>query len=57
MSSNSAIPQGPALVIPTVDLADIDSGDASRRERATKALREAFGIYGLAYVKGHSVDP
>lgn len=44
------------LVIPTVDLADIDSGDASRRERATKALREAFGVYGLAYVKGHSVD-
>ena len=45
------------LVIPTVDLADIDSGDATRRERATTALREAFGIYGLAYVKGHSVDP
>lgn len=45
-----------SLVIPTVDLADIDSGDATRRERATAALREAFGIYGLAYVKGHSVD-
>lgn len=43
-------------VIPTVDLADIDSGDASRRERASSALREAFGVYGLVYVKGHAVD-
>lgn len=41
--------------IPTVDLADLESGDASRTARAAAALREAFGVYGLVYVKGHGV--
>ncbi len=45
-----------ALDIPTVDLADLRSNDRSRIEAACKAIREAFGTYGLAYVKNHGVD-
>lgn len=45
------------LRIPTVDLADLRSTDRERVEGACAALREAFGTYGLAYVKGHGVDP
>jgi len=42
--------------IPTVDLNDLRSDDARRVETACAAIREAFGTYGLAYVKGHGVD-
>lgn len=42
--------------IPTLDLADVSSDDPSARARASAALREAFGTYGLVYVKGHDVD-
>ena len=35
-----------ALAIPTIDLHDLRSAD----------IREAFGTYGLAYVKNHGVD-
>lgn len=45
------------LRIPTVDLADFRSNDPARIEAASSAVREAFGTYGLAYVKGHGVDP
>lgn len=44
-------------VVPTVDLADIDSSDPQRRARASAAIREAFGVYGLVYVRGHRIDP
>ncbi|MBM4358086.1 MAG: isopenicillin N synthase family oxygenase [Deltaproteobacteria bacterium] len=43
-------------VIPVVDLADVASSDPAARERASAALREAFGTYGLVYVTGHKVD-
>jgi isopenicillin N synthase-like dioxygenase len=43
--------------IPTVDLADLSSGDPSRVERGAAALREAFGVFGLVYVKNHGIDP
>ncbi|AKF08473.1 isopenicillin N synthase family dioxygenase [Sandaracinus amylolyticus] len=43
--------------IPTVDLADLAStADPAARARAVTALREAFGVYGLVYVKGHGVS-
>lgn len=42
--------------IPTVDLADLESADPAAKERAAAALREAFGVYGLVYVRGHGVD-
>lgn len=44
------------LTIPTVDLDDLRSNDPGRIEAACSAIREAFGTYGLAYVKGHGVD-
>ena len=44
------------LSIPTVDLADLaPTADRAARERAAAALREAFGVYGLVYVKNHGV--
>lgn len=43
-------------VIPVVDLADVASSSSADRERASAALTEAFGTYGLVYVKGHAVD-
>jgi isopenicillin N synthase-like dioxygenase len=43
--------------IPTVDLADVASGDAGRRARAAEALRIGFGHFGLVYVANHGVDP
>lgn len=42
--------------IPTVDLADLSSQDPARVERGALALREAFGVFGLVYVKNHGVD-
>ena len=46
-----------SLNIPTVDLHDLQSGDAVRVQIACSAIREAFGVYGLVYVKNHGVDP
>lgn len=43
------------LSIPTLDLADVTSTDPAARARAGAALREAFGTFGLVYVKGHGV--
>jgi isopenicillin N synthase-like dioxygenase len=42
--------------IPTVDLADLASDDPARIERGVAALREAFGVFGLVYVKNHGID-
>lgn len=44
------------LNIPTVDLADLASDDPARVERGAAAIREAFGVFGLVYVKNHGVD-
>jgi isopenicillin N synthase-like dioxygenase len=44
------------LSIPSVDLEDLTSADASRLARAGDALRHAFGTYGLVYVFGHGID-
>ena len=46
-----------SLGIPTVDLEDLRSGEPARLDAAGAAIREAFGTYGLAYVKNHGVDP
>lgn len=46
-----------SLGIPTVDLEDLRSSDPARVAAASAAIREAFGTYGLAYVKNHGVDP
>ena len=46
-----------SLAIPTVDLDDLRSNDAVRVDAACTAIRDAFGTYGLAYVKNHGVDP
>ncbi len=44
--------------IPTVDLLDLTSHDATIRERALEAIRLGYGTYGLVYVKSHGVsDP
>lgn len=51
----SATPPAPPPAIPTVDLADLD-GDAATRARASSAIREGFGVYGLVYVRGHGVS-
>lgn len=45
-----------SLNIPTVDLADLASEDPARIERGAAALREAFGVFGLVYLKNHGVD-
>ncbi|WP_095976368.1 2-oxoglutarate and iron-dependent oxygenase domain-containing protein [Melittangium boletus] len=45
-----------SMNIPTVDLGDLSSDDPSRVERGAAAIREAFGVFGLAYVKNHGVD-
>ena len=42
--------------IPTVDLTDLASSDPARVALGAAALREAFGSYGLVYVKNHGVD-
>lgn len=46
-----------ALAIPTVDLEDLRSNDPARIDGACASIREAFGTYGLAYVKNHGVAP
>lgn len=42
--------------IPVVCLNDVSSHDEAARMRASTALREAFGTYGLVYVTGHKVS-
>ncbi len=46
----SALPE-----IPTVDLADLRSGEPGRLARAASAILEGFGLYGLVYVRNHGV--
>ncbi len=43
-------------IIPIVDLNDVASNDPLARLRASAALCEAFGTYGLVHVTGHRVD-
>jgi isopenicillin N synthase-like dioxygenase len=42
--------------IPTVDLHDLTSTDASANARAREAIRVGFGTYGLVFVKNHGVS-
>ena len=42
--------------IPTVDLEDLVSADPAALARGATALREAFGTYGLVYIRNHPVD-
>jgi isopenicillin N synthase-like dioxygenase len=53
---NVAPMTAPTRQIPVVDLEDIQSGDADRTARAGAAIVEAFGHFGLVYVKNHGVD-
>jgi hypothetical protein len=42
--------------IPIVDLEDLASGDAARRDRAAAETKLALSTFGLVYVKNHGVD-
>ena len=42
--------------LPVVDLEDIASGVPARMQRASEALKVAFGEYGLVYIRNHSID-
>ena len=42
--------------IPIVDVHDLTSEDPARLGRASDALREAFGVFGLVYIRNHAVD-
>lgn len=42
--------------IPTVDLADLRSSDPEAKRRASEAILEGFGRYGLVYVRTHGVS-
>lgn len=45
-----------ATEIPVVDVNDLTSPRTEVRERAAKAIRRAFGHYGLVYLRNHGVD-
>ena len=45
-----------SLEIPVLDLNDLRGSDPSGHQRAVAALREAFGTYGLVYIRNHGVD-
>ena len=42
--------------IPTVDLDDLASDDATRRSRACADLVHGYGTYGLVFVAGHGIE-
>jgi len=44
------------LLIPTVDLGELEHTDPEVQKRAAAAVREGFGSYGLVFVAGHGVD-
>ncbi len=45
-----------SLEIPIVDLRDLSSPRAVDQQRASAALRHAFGVYGLVYIRNHGID-
>lgn len=45
-----------SLSIPVVDLEDLSSGRQQHQERAAQAILEAFGTYGLIYIRNHDID-
>lgn len=45
-----------ATQIPTVDLSDLAGDEHLAQARAADALREAFGTYGLVYVRNHGLS-
>ena len=44
------------LQIPVVDLQDLSSPRQDAQDRAAQALMEAFGHYGLVYIRNHGID-
>lgn len=42
--------------IPVLDLADVHARDAAAQQRASEAVREGFGTFGLVYVRSHGID-
>ena len=42
--------------IPVVDLDDLHSPAISKQKRATHALRDAFGHFGLVYIRNHGIE-
>ncbi|MFP4598371.1 MAG: isopenicillin N synthase family dioxygenase [Persicimonas sp.] len=42
--------------IPVVDINDLTSPRTEVRERAAAAIRRAFGLFGLVYLRNHGVD-
>ncbi len=42
--------------IPIVDLQDLNHPNKARRQGATDALKEAFGVYGLVYIRNHGIE-
>lgn len=43
--------------IPVVDLDDLHSPKTARQQAAAEALREAFGHFGLVYIRNHGIEP
>ena len=46
----------PVSEIPTVDLNDLASDDAGRRDKACKDLVYGYGTFGLVFVAGHGIE-
>ena len=42
--------------IPLVDLEDLTSPHVERQQKAAKAIRTAFGTYGLIYISNHGIE-
>jgi isopenicillin N synthase-like dioxygenase len=44
------------MSIPVVDVNDLTSTDLTAQARAAAAIREAFGEYGLIYIRNHGIE-
>lgn len=42
--------------IPVVDLEDLSSANLQRQKRASQAIIDGFGHYGLVYIRNHGID-
>ncbi len=45
------------LQVPIVDLEDLAHPSPARTARSTEAIMQAFGTYGLIYLRNHGIDP
>lgn len=43
--------------IPVVDLDDLHSPGLDKQRKASEALRQGFGQYGLVYIRNHGIEP